>query len=174
MLTTSRSSAVAPSCKPWLNRQAAGAQRMIGPLVHGLPRSLQSSRMAACRIAARRPRAWVRSRHAPSRTSLQEPSGALRASPAWQSPCLRCCSSGGTHAVLRERSCCSHALAGLAPRDVSLFAPRPPGLSSQRATIAPRDGAVLVRTEVAQAIIRADAAFLFPNRRACYTMHLVP
>jgi hypothetical protein len=49
---------------------------------------------------------------------------------------------------------------------VSLFAPRPPGLSSQRATIAPRDGAVLVRTEVARAIIRADAAFLFPNRRA--------
>lgn len=53
---------------------------------------------------------------------------------------------------------------GLAPRDVSLFAPQPAGLSQQRATIAPREDAVLVRTEIAAAVIKPDAAFLFPCR----------
>ena len=50
----------------------------------------------------------------------------------------------------------------LPPRDASLFAPQPAGLSSQRATIAPREGAILVRTEIARALIRRNAAFLFP------------
>ncbi|CAL8471666.1 g11208 [Coccomyxa elongata] len=54
---------------------------------------------------------------------------------------------------------------GLAPRDVSLFAPRPAGLSSQRATIAPREDAVLVRTEIAAAIVKHDTAYIFPCRR---------
>jgi hypothetical protein len=56
---------------------------------------------------------------------------------------------------------------GLAPRDVSLFAPRPAGVSSQRATISPRDGAVLVRTEIAKAVIKRNAAYLFPCTCAC-------
>ena len=53
---------------------------------------------------------------------------------------------------------------GLAPRDVSLFAPRPAGLSTQRATIAPREDAVLIRTEIAAAIVKHDAAYIFPCR----------
>lgn len=63
--------------------------------------------------------------------------------------------------MVQQETETSEAL-GLAPRDVSLFAPRPTGVSSQRATIAPRDGAVLVRTEIAKAIIKPDAAYLFP------------
>ena len=55
---------------------------------------------------------------------------------------------------------------GLAPRDVSLFAPRPAGLSSQRATIAPREDAVLLRTEIAAAIVKHDTAYIFPCRCA--------
>jgi hypothetical protein len=55
---------------------------------------------------------------------------------------------------------------GLAPRDVSLFAPRPAGLSTQRATIVPREDALLVRTEIAAAIVKRDAAFVFPCRCA--------
>ena len=59
---------------------------------------------------------------------------------------------------------------GLAPRDTSLFAAQPAGMSAQRATIMPRDArahvdrAVLVRTEIARAIIRQDSAILFPCR----------
>lgn len=55
---------------------------------------------------------------------------------------------------------------GLAPRDVSLFAPRPAGLSTQRATIVPREDAVLIRTEIAAAIVKHDAAYIFPCRWA--------
>ncbi len=58
---------------------------------------------------------------------------------------------------------------GLAPRDVSLFAPRPAGLSSQRATITPREDALLVRTEIAAAIVKRDAAYVFPCR--CAPLH---
>ena len=64
---------------------------------------------------------------------------------------------------------------GLAPRDTSLFAAQPAGMSAQRATIMPRDGrahadrAVLVRTEIARAIIRQDSAILFPCRSGMHT-----
>ena len=53
---------------------------------------------------------------------------------------------------------------GLAPRDTSLFAPQPVGVSGQRATIVPRENAVLVRTEIARAIIHRDRTVLFPCR----------
>ncbi len=53
---------------------------------------------------------------------------------------------------------------GLAPRDTSLFAPQPLGVSGQRATIVPRENALLVRTEIARAIIHQDKTVLFPCR----------
>ena len=53
---------------------------------------------------------------------------------------------------------------GLAPRDTSLFAPQPIGMSGQRATIVPRESVILVRTEIARAIIHPDKAVLFPCR----------
>ena len=64
---------------------------------------------------------------------------------------------------------------GLAPRDTSLFAAQPAGMSAQRATIMPRDArahvdrAVLVRTEIARAIIRQDSAIIFPCRSGMLT-----
>ena len=63
-----------------------------------------------------------------------------------------------------EQSMQTSEALGLAPRDVSLFAPRPAGLSTQRATIVPREDALLVRTEIAAAIVKRDAAFVFPCR----------
>ena len=66
---------------------------------------------------------------------------------------------------------------GLAPRDTSLFAAQPAGMSAQRATIMPRDArahvdrAVLVRTEIARAIIRQDSAILFPCRSGVRTTY---
>ena len=53
---------------------------------------------------------------------------------------------------------------GLAPRDTSLFAPQPVGVSGQRASIVPRENTLLVRTEIARAIIHPDKAVLFPCR----------
>lgn len=66
---------------------------------------------------------------------------------------------------VEERVQTAEAL-GLAPRDTSLFAPQPVGMSVQRATIVPRDNAVLVRTEIARAIIHPDKTILFPCRCA--------
>jgi len=66
---------------------------------------------------------------------------------------------------VEERVLTAEAL-GLAPRDTSLFAPQPVGMSVQRATIVPRDNAVLVRTEIARAIIHPDKTILFPCRCA--------
>ena len=66
---------------------------------------------------------------------------------------------------------------GLAPRDTSLFAAQPVGMSAQRATIMPRDArahvdrAVLVRTEIARAIIRQDSAILFPCRSGMHSAY---
>ena len=63
---------------------------------------------------------------------------------------------------VEERVQSAEAL-GLAPRDTSLFA-QPAGMSVQRATIMPRNAAVLVRTEIARAIIHQDSVILFPCR----------
>ena len=57
----------------------------------------------------------------------------------------------------------SPATARLDPRDVSIFMERM-GYSNQRATLAPRQGAILFRTEIARAIIRADRALVFACR----------
>ena len=57
----------------------------------------------------------------------------------------------------------SPASARLDPRDVSIFMERI-GYSNQRATLAPREGAILFRTEIARAIIRADRALVFACR----------
>lgn len=51
----------------------------------------------------------------------------------------------------------------LDPRDVSLFAERK-GYNNQQATLVPRPGAVLFRTEIARAIIHADKALVFASR----------
>ena len=64
---------------------------------------------------------------------------------------------------VEERVQTAEAL-GLAPRDTSLFAPQPIGMSGQRATIVPRERSLLVRTEIARAIIHPDKAVLFPCR----------
>ncbi|CAL5223414.1 g5926 [Coccomyxa viridis] len=61
---------------------------------------------------------------------------------------------------------------GLAPRDTSLFAPQPLGVSGQRATIVPRENALLVRTEIARAIIHQDKTVLFPCRKDRDTLRL--
>ena len=65
--------------------------------------------------------------------------------------------------AVEERVQTAEAL-GLAPRDTSLFAPQPIGMPVQRATIVPRDRAVLVRTEIARTIIHPDKAIIFPCR----------
>ena len=56
---------------------------------------------------------------------------------------------------------------GLEPRDVSLFQPRPAGFDSpQRATLTPRSGLILLRTEAVSALVRADRAYVFPCKCA--------
>lgn len=52
----------------------------------------------------------------------------------------------------------------LQPRDVSIFATNRLGVTAQRATITPRNKAVLFRTEIAKAIIYKDRAVLFHSR----------
>lgn len=52
----------------------------------------------------------------------------------------------------------------LQPRDISIFATNKLGVQAQRATITPRNGAVLFRTEIAKAIIYKDKAVLFHSR----------
>lgn len=52
----------------------------------------------------------------------------------------------------------------LQPRDISIFAANKLGVQAQRATITPRSGAVLFRTEIAKAIIYKDKAVLFHSR----------
>ena len=54
----------------------------------------------------------------------------------------------------------------LQPRDISIFATNKLGVQAQRATISPRNGAVLFRTEIAKAIIYKDRAVLFHSRQA--------
>ena len=54
----------------------------------------------------------------------------------------------------------------LQPRDISIFATNKLGVQAQRATITPRNGAVLFRTEIAKAIIYKDRAVLFHSRSA--------
>ncbi len=54
----------------------------------------------------------------------------------------------------------------LQPRDISIFATNKLGVQAQRATITPRNGAVLFRTEIAKAIIYKDRAVLFHSRCA--------
>jgi len=54
-------------------------------------------------------------------------------------------------------------LARLDPRDVSLFAERR-GFSNQRATLMPREGSILFRTEITRSIIMADRAWIFQSR----------
>ena len=51
----------------------------------------------------------------------------------------------------------------LDPRDMSLFIERQ-GFANQRATLAPRQDAILVRTEIARAIIQREKALIFPAR----------
>lgn len=53
--------------------------------------------------------------------------------------------------------------ARLDPRDVSLFAERK-GYNNQQATLVPRAGAILFRTEIARAIIHSDRALVFASR----------
>ena len=53
--------------------------------------------------------------------------------------------------------------AQLDPRDMSLFVQRH-GFANQRATLAPRRGAILFRTEIARAIIMKEKALIFPAR----------
>ena len=53
--------------------------------------------------------------------------------------------------------------ARLDPRDISLFAERR-GFSNQRATLMPRDGLILFRTEITRSIIMADRAWIFQSR----------
>lgn len=57
----------------------------------------------------------------------------------------------------------SAATMGLHPRDVNLFVNNRV-FYKHRATIIPRDRAVLVRTEIIKAIIYQDKALLFPCR----------
>ena len=52
----------------------------------------------------------------------------------------------------------------LQPRDISIFATNRLGVTAQRATISPRNKAVLFRTEIAKAIIYKDRAVLFHSR----------
>ena len=56
---------------------------------------------------------------------------------------------------------------GLGPRDVSLFVSGSKASSTQRATITPRPGCILVRTEMVRAIVRQTQAVVFPCRQAC-------
>ncbi|DBA77137.1 TPA: hypothetical protein ACH3X1_009713 [Trebouxia sp. C0004] len=60
----------------------------------------------------------------------------------------------------------------LQPRDISIFATNKLGVQAQRATITPRNGAVLFRTEIAKAIIYKDRAVLFHSRRLKDTVHI--
>lgn len=55
---------------------------------------------------------------------------------------------------------------GLQPRDVNLFAAQPQGLSNQRASLTPRNRAVLFKTEVVRALIRSSTVFVFPCKCA--------
>ena len=63
---------------------------------------------------------------------------------------------------------------GLGPRDVSLFVATSKASSTQRATVTPREGCILIRTEMVRAIIRQHEAIIFPSRYmqsqliACY------
>ena len=52
----------------------------------------------------------------------------------------------------------------LQPRDISIFATNKLGVQAQRATITPRNKAVLFRTEIAKAIIYKDRAVLFHSQ----------
>lgn len=60
----------------------------------------------------------------------------------------------------------------LQPRDISIFATNRLGVTAQRATISPRNKAVLFRTETAKAIIFKDRAVLFHSRRLKDTVHI--
>ena len=53
---------------------------------------------------------------------------------------------------------------GLGPRDVSLFVAGTKASSTQRATITPRPGCILLRTEMVRAIVRQTQAVVFPSR----------
>ena len=53
---------------------------------------------------------------------------------------------------------------GLKAADISLFSKRPGGLQSQRASISPRDIAILFRTEIVSAVIFAHRTLIFPCR----------
>ena len=55
---------------------------------------------------------------------------------------------------------------GLGPRDVSLFVTGSKASSTQRATITPRPGCILLRTEMVRAIVRQTTAVVFPSRWA--------
>ena len=65
---------------------------------------------------------------------------------------------------------CTPEQLGLSPRDVGVFADpfggsnHPGGRNAQRATVVPRSGAILFRTEIARAVIRPDCIWLFPCR----------
>ena len=61
----------------------------------------------------------------------------------------------------------------LQPRDISIFATNKLGVQAQRATITPRNGAVLFRTEIAKAIIYKDRAVLFHSRSALVLLHML-
>ena len=64
---------------------------------------------------------------------------------------------------IREVTCTPDQL-GLSPRDVGVFAESRTGKTAQRATIVPRSGAILFRTEIARAVVRHDHVWLFPCR----------
>ena len=53
---------------------------------------------------------------------------------------------------------------GLGPRDVSLFVASSKASSTQRATITPREGCILIRTEMVRGIVRQHEAIVFPSR----------
>ena len=55
---------------------------------------------------------------------------------------------------------------GLSPRDISIFVESKLGKTSERASIVPRNGAILFRTEIVRSIVRADRLWLFKCRCA--------
>ncbi|KAK9795558.1 hypothetical protein WJX73_008157 [Symbiochloris irregularis] len=54
---------------------------------------------------------------------------------------------------------------GLSPRDISIFAESKLGKTSERASIVPRNGAILFRSEIVKSIVRGDRLWLFKCRR---------
>eukprot|EP00891_Asterochloris_glomerata_P008499 jgi/Astpho2/8499/fgenesh1_pg.00125_%23_12_t len=66
----------------------------------------------------------------------------------------------------------THEQLGLQPRDIGIFVQTRAGVQAQRATIAPREGMLLFRSEIAKAIIWKDKACLFHAKRFKDTLHV--